>query len=176
MKRNVSGNMGVLIWVGSDRGGTFLRKKKKQVPDFFISLRKQSTHIKYINYDSSKYLDSVNRDEKTLLQFQYLLWNLLFTILRSCVISTVFQSAAMNSILTIKNNESHFIIQFLTKRDFKKFYFQTKITVPPQKKILFSKFPRYSRSSLFKEKRQLICVCVCVCVCVCEVWEGLAWS
>lgn len=34
MKRNASGNMGVLIWVGSDREGTFLRKKTKQVPDF----------------------------------------------------------------------------------------------------------------------------------------------
>ena len=168
MKRNVSGNMGVLIWVGSDRGGTFLRKKKKQVPDFFISLRKQSTHIKYINYDSSKYLDSVNRDEKTLLQFQYLLWNLLFTILRSCVISTVFQSAAMNSILTIKNNESHFIIQFLTKRGFKKFYFQTKITAPPpKKKFSFPSFLGIADQVSSKRKDNLsLCVCVCVCVCV----------
>ena len=32
MKRNATGNMGVLIWVGSDRGGTFLREKKKTGP------------------------------------------------------------------------------------------------------------------------------------------------
>ena len=45
MKRNESGNMGVLIWVGRDRGGTFLRKKKKNRSLIFQILKEtEYTH------------------------------------------------------------------------------------------------------------------------------------
>lgn len=44
MKRNESGNMGVLIWVGRDRGGTFLRKKKNSSLIFQILKETEYTH------------------------------------------------------------------------------------------------------------------------------------
>ena len=77
----------------------------------------------------------------------------------------------MNSILTIKNNESHFIIQFLIKRGFKKFYFQTKITAPPPKKFSFPSLLGIADQVSLKRKDNL-CVCVCVCVKFGRAWLG----
>lgn len=75
----------------------------------------------------------------------------------------------MNSILTIKNNESHFIIQFLTKRGFKTFYFQTKITAPPQKKFSFPSLLGVADQFYLKRKNNLS---VCVCVKSGRAWLG----